>query len=589
MKKYVRYIDILSNDVNINIEGNKGVGTVFGAILSLVYMGITIWMVCLICFEYFSTDKPKVRMDVADSETYPLVSLVQNAHLPILSAYVEDSFAILGEDFDRYFTAIMYKYTYTRFTDDQNNTNFRVDVSSNKFVPCSQLTPVQYERYTRYLSITPITRMINITGLCADIEEDDISIFGQPSDTKKVEVSIRIMPCSLTNNTCITDMGVLRKVGILYIESDKNVNLSNHNNPVKFSAKTDYFFKINPSAVQHYQKKVQMNSIWDDNGFLFGEKLRLSFTSVQSTHPTFEYRDSFSIQCTPNSVGTDACQAYLRLDVMSGGRQERYMREYKGLIETLGEIGGIKELLFTVLSYIYYAYNTREMKRKLVKSVYNIERGKENRRKKRDDDRSGACVENRIVRGEDGRGEVDGDTHDSIYKDIENSMDIVNIIKMMNEVRFISYILFSESDAKRIPDICLLNDLSTHALHSSNEIVRYTIREDDIHNNKDNSGMKVVLDKQKYINTNRIWSKPVKIKRSEIHQVPSRLNMTDKHESNKILDDDDSIKREGNSIGLQKDQDDMLSDINKSIRKVVDQMYHNRNNSEQPSILKYNI
>lgn len=48
-------------------------------------------------------------------------------------------------------------------------------------------------------------------------------------------------------------------------------------------------------------------------------------------------------------------------------------RTYKGLIETLGEIGGIKELIYLAAYLLYSYYHERISKEILVKDVFKVE------------------------------------------------------------------------------------------------------------------------------------------------------------------------------------------------------------------------
>ena len=57
---------------------------------------------------------------------------------------------------------------------------------------------------------------------------------------------------------------------------------------------------------------------------------------------------------------------------MSGGAIRTYTRNYKDFITTMGDLGGVREVVYSLVFYLYVLYNNRERKRAMVASIYKL-------------------------------------------------------------------------------------------------------------------------------------------------------------------------------------------------------------------------
>ena len=100
-----------------------------------------------------------------------------------------------------------------------------------------------------------------------------------------------------------------------------------------------------------------MTKIIDNSGFFSGTNLKTEYSSVERQQFNSRYRDHVTVTCTAESILDYSCTSYISFFYNSGPAIETITRTYKGWLETLGDIGGVSEILFIAFSLIYSVYN----------------------------------------------------------------------------------------------------------------------------------------------------------------------------------------------------------------------------------------
>ena len=75
---FFKRADILGEPVSLSIAGRDTHQTYFGAILSLIYLGLTCWGAYLIILVFLDTSSPSVVQTVQESYDSPEIDLYAN-------------------------------------------------------------------------------------------------------------------------------------------------------------------------------------------------------------------------------------------------------------------------------------------------------------------------------------------------------------------------------------------------------------------------------------------------------------------------------------------------------------------------------
>ena len=170
-------------------------------------------------------------------------------------------------------------------------------------------------------------------------------------------LSFEIYPCTLKSD-CVPAREV-NYLGFTFSRGMKSMNLSNFENPITYKMSGDDFIYLNTASLQIYREFLLENMIIDDKGFMIGMTDRNKFYTTDRYFTNTRYRDAQTVQCLPEDIQNQACDAYLYYIYHSGPGKQTITRSYKGWLQTFGDIGGVTELLFVFFSISYSFWNHR--------------------------------------------------------------------------------------------------------------------------------------------------------------------------------------------------------------------------------------
>ena len=78
------------------------------------------------------------------------------------------------------------------------------------------------------------------------------------------------------------------------------------------------------------------------------------------------------VQCTEATILSRTCRAYLRILWSSGGGTSTIIRTYKGWLETMGDVGGLKEVTIFAFGVLYWYFHNRRMKEYMIFQVFRL-------------------------------------------------------------------------------------------------------------------------------------------------------------------------------------------------------------------------
>ena len=443
-------IDYLGSGVNLRVQGKGALKTKIGALLSLISTGLILGATVLLSMDYFSTDQPKVNIEESRAIKHPPVDIIKSRILPVVTAYLDDVEILSFEESRKYFTIT---FTLGEFPIDEFG-NGRPTFTYYSFAQCKTLYEAGRLREEQ-LSEDPIERqnIINF-GICPDIFGKNISIKGKGGDRDPSIIRFFINPCTLTDGSCKPKSEIPR-VGFYLNEFTPAMNLSNHDNPIKYYFNSFRYTYLNPDLGQRRLRTTKRTTIYDYRGFLSQPALRWQVDSMDSDGFDVMYRDSTQVSCLPSQINTPACKPYWMVDTMSGGSNISITRSYTSILDTLSNIGGIFEFIYVFFELVYMFYYRHALKRFLVQKVFFF------------DDKSldsaysvfSSCKrKNKSLphqNEQENKRKMFSKMAESAEKIIWDSLEVSNLVKELNAVKVLTQLLLQSASEEQIARLAL--------------------------------------------------------------------------------------------------------------------------------------
>ena len=206
----------------------------------------------------------------------------------------------------------------------------------------------------------------------------------------------------------------------------------------------DNFYYLNMQNKQKFQAKIAHYEIWDDPGMYFSLKLNSNYSMADKLITSTRVRPISQTTCTLEETKTIACHSYLIFDFMSSGRKTKIIRSYKGVVETISDLGGVNSVVFFVFLMINYAYCHYREKPLMVRAVFDFFKDDSVFPKSEKGCWNKSAIEKK-------RKELEG----KAYKIIEKSLDIVTLVREINTLRVLTHMLLKDYHVKLAPLVAL--------------------------------------------------------------------------------------------------------------------------------------
>ena len=422
-------LDQLAPEIGLNIAGASSIKTKVGAALSLAYLGAFFWLCVWILSEFFSTNNPNLSVEVSSSNNYPRIDMLADRHVPVLFFYRDLSVNLNGKDVLRYVTVRSKFTSYIQRLDGQGQPVTEVLEQSFDYVPCSQLGDQAKVRRMVTSDSSYLNKLVGDFGLCIDDRGQELFIQGTGSDAHFRANNLEIYPCSLGPDCLATSPEILARISFVLSKPVPNLNLSNLERPVSYYSSFDDLYNLNPATGQRINLKLMASEIYDDKGFLTRESLRVAYTENERVLSNQRYRSASQLSCTPEEIGSGACVYLFSLEFVSGGTVKKTTRFYKGVVETIGDIGGCKEIVYFVFFAVYSCYHRRATREILLQKVYSL------------------------------APQTGSKECDQVFAVIEDSLDVVTICQQLNVLKFVAKYLLGDRHRQLAPLIALDEDL----------------------------------------------------------------------------------------------------------------------------------
>lgn len=472
-------LDLLAQDLTFSVNGRNGVKSLIGSIIWLMFTLIFLGCMGYFVYTFFRTDNPVVSKDITMSDQYSVIDMSTNRRVPVIFGYIDDAFNIETKDFPRYATGLMKVETMRTHTGQDGSVSYTYDHQFRYFKPCVEVFkgPHIPEYYPNQQSGF-LYKTTQEYGWCVEWKPGDLQNFGKSSDIVNQYLYFNLLPCSLESN-CATEEEMSRFTVILGM-GEEVLDYSNKKEPLRFSFNADDYNIVDTATFTFTQYKLMQNKILDARDFPFPESEAVSYSSIQKAKTSVLGRDPTQLSCTKAQIEakTLECVPYLQHWYISGAVTETVTRGYKGVLDTLGGIGGLREVIYFSAFVIYMFFDKKSQRAGLVSLIYGLDESKiaksESLDNSADQKRSRCCKKK----------QTNSDFVNQAYEKIEKNLDIVAFLRSLQVLDVVANLLFTEEQMQLIPVASLQKDLNdknliTQSLGRSNSEIPVSRSQDD--------------------------------------------------------------------------------------------------------------
>ena len=371
----IRSLDMFAPDIKMNINGKRAIGSSFGVLLSVAYLGLFACLAYLIIADFLDTSQPRISQGVNSTELPPLISFAEDKLFPILNFGHQTQGPLKLADIQKFVTV---RFMKTFLQRDANTGAVQRRIRMLKVVPCADI--FYTDKFKQFEGLTQVEKELMLSSaVCMDPGEEDLSL-GQLKETDPFyqQVSLWVLPCSLP--TGCASRQELAKITLASIIPKPILNLSDKKHPIRYVRLADEVMYLSTALTGRQTLNLLKTEIVDDAGFLQGKERAGIYSSIDSTSYSATDRDSSQLSCTPAQMMDNSCIPYWIQSFGTSPRKMVIKRQYKGMVETFSELGGTADMLFMIFCFPYSLYHSRILRERLVELIHGVKKPKKLRK-----------------------------------------------------------------------------------------------------------------------------------------------------------------------------------------------------------------
>lgn len=195
------------------------------------------------------------------------------------------------------------------------------------------------------------------SNLCLEVPAD------QPLKTKADSatplysyLTVAAYPCSLEDETQCESFDTVLSLSLAIGYSKHYIQFADYENPFK----SIYYYReelnVMPNIGTTVYNFIRKIDLVDQTSAIFNSVARGSALVVEREEASSHYRENVT-RCTEAEIDSFSCKAYINFEIRSSGEVEVMTRIYSDFFSAFSEIGGFKEVVFTAVIILYFAYN----------------------------------------------------------------------------------------------------------------------------------------------------------------------------------------------------------------------------------------
>ncbi len=362
MKKNIsnllKSVDILGSEFQLTHEKRDRYATILGGIVSIFIFWILGVAFLTFLYDLFDSSSPQVLETIEASLIYPKYSLFDNKQVLFIALSQND--VLLGKD-----DLLKYITPKIRVTEHTNVDNLLSSKDTLfEFVECTQADKTLY---SEFISDQKIAAFMEKYGYCVRIDAPEkFFVEGKISTGNYTSAMMEIFPCSLENQaSCVDPSTTTVHIGKI----TRGFNPSKYGNPLELLATFEEDIRIDASLAPFATQSITKIEVFDDRIDFFPNIARAE--SVELTKPIYytKTRDSTQLYCTSDQIINNECHHYFYIETRSSGNSHNIIRIYIKFIDTLGNIGGVSQVLILLGVLMYMLCKDRMYNSYMRKSI----------------------------------------------------------------------------------------------------------------------------------------------------------------------------------------------------------------------------
>ena len=379
ISKRLLQLDFLAPTISLRFSGESSIKTWLGVTLTLLYIASILCFSYLILLTYFSKDSPTVVIENSEQPATHRIDFREHGLLPIFFMLRDETLYMNATTVPTYFTLQFSKYKFRTVVGSSGVPSLDFSKIEMPVVPCAELeakNPAAYAPYKSYENDEVYLNFVKHFGLCVEPDPEESFISGLGTESQFDMLTYQVFPCSLSSECAPIEE--VRRMGLAIASPSATINVADYDRPVRLELAIENIYFINEGLKQKYQPRFTKTDVLDDEqgikDLLNGRTTRTSFFSADRSLQTnnMRYRDPAQTTCTKMEILTLKCSTYLQFEFMSTPKETKYIRIYKSLTRTMGEIGGMNSFLYIIVFYINYIHCKRVQKQVMVDKVFDF-------------------------------------------------------------------------------------------------------------------------------------------------------------------------------------------------------------------------
>ena len=476
--EWIKGLDMFGKKVELQIEGRSSFKTYFGAVVTVIFLSFITTVSLPTFLEYLSTDQPGLIGESYKRSLYPEINLHTAKHLPFLIAYSNEVDLIPFESMKRYFTFTVEKIMWKE-SGSNGVLGYQKEIIYTEPVPCGSLSKEELANYDYLEKHSFLEDLLMHYAICMPASSN-LTVIGKGTDPEFVVISFKIKPCSLPGGVGCASEQELGKANFMWINPINALDSANYAQPRSKHANADDIYYINPSIRQMYVAKFKENVVLDLKGIFDpqpSEKVR--YFDIEDVFATNAFRKPDEITCEFAHTRRDdeSCYSYFEYSFQSSGAIFNYKRSYKTLRDTLGEIGGLIEVIILASLILVSPVVDWQYSRHIQKKVFQFTRDKrilpyfeaaESPAQKTSTavalkSRNTWCCKKTLNKSKE------SNLKSAIQKTLDQKLDVINFIQDLNVLSLLSKVYLQQHHLKLAPFANLTDHLPDGGLLSDKQ------------------------------------------------------------------------------------------------------------------------
>ena len=183
--------------------------------------------------------------------------------------------------------------------------------------------------------------------------------------------SLALYPCALTDGNCKNPADLGKFVSSISFPEAVS-NFGDYKSPINYVTDTSEFVRVSTMFYVVTYHSLRVNEVMQERGFLSRLETTHKYISVDKSTTQIRNRDVSQTTCADDQV--DYCLPYIMHNFLMTNKKLKIVRSYKGIVESVSEIGGMIDLIFMVFVLFYSFYHNSVVQKYLVKEIYGVDK-----------------------------------------------------------------------------------------------------------------------------------------------------------------------------------------------------------------------